>query len=484
MKTINRREFLTSALSVGGLAAAGLVAPWKTARAATVAPVPLTRPLLVNITLPGGPDMRHLFMPVFDSDPASLSYVLHQAHAKAGGVDPNSAAALEDNWNNNYILTGTTNQGFGIHLLADWLVTQFEAGNVAIVNNAFASDTRDHSYVQLLQAHGQVPLDPNAPVNRFDRFPGLGGKLAAFNDTNVVAITSNPNDWCYSPSSIDPTVRSLEHCLHVPNSRGGGLYTPDTGVNNLPARVARALKSFYAGKRISGVPAAAELQTYLSVDQSIRDIAATLENRLAQASPTIPAEIQALQGGGVAPLNGAGLRTQLLNLHDTLISHDLLNTQLISMAYADGGWDTHKNQQTTMQAKLSDLFGSGRMLDTLYSVLPASIMDNVVFAIAGEFGRQIRANDGLGTDHGEGTHYILIGNRVNGGLYGDMFPATEFDRLADPAIKTPDIEGRTHYNRIFAQIAEWIAPGSSADILNGRDQLAIEQPGLLDQLLS
>jgi len=241
----------------------------------------------------------------------------------------------------------------------------------------------------------------------------------------------------------------------------------------------------HAKRDNSATASPAAVQGVLDLDESLRATAKILKDRFDLISPTLPAEILAIQNGSTAPLNGGGnLGLLIANLHDSLISADALNTRLISMVYSNG-WDSHKDQLGIMEKNLTNLFGEGRALNTLNDVVSPDIMDNVVIAIAGEFGRQIRANDGLGTDHGEGTHFILIGNRVNGGIYGDMFPEVEFDRLQNPSIVTPDIDGLTHYNRIFAQLAEWISPGSSSIILdNGLNQLPIEQPGLLDNLLT
>ncbi|VAW59204.1 hypothetical protein MNBD_GAMMA11-544 [hydrothermal vent metagenome] len=482
MTNINRRTFLASALSAGGLAATASILPWKLAQAAQHP----GQPIVVNITLPGAPDMRHLFMPVFDANTTTLEYALHQAHAKAGGVNPNDPSDLARNWADNYVQPDSQApaQNFGIHANASWLRAQFNAGNVAIINNAYASTTRDHAYVQLIQAHGQFKPLNAGPINRLERFPGLGGKLAQINSTNVVDISSNPSNWCYSPGA-SPTQRSLERCIHIANSRAGGVFTPNAGANNGQDRIARALSSLYAGKRDINATASPEaVQGVLALDENIRATAKILQDRFALVSPALPAEIEALLRN-TGPLNSDGnLGLLIANLHDSLISADVLNTQLISMIYSRG-WDSHQNQQASMERNLGNLFGEGSALNTLNDVVSPDIMDNVVIAIAGEFGRQIRANDGLGTDHGEGTHFILIGNRVNGGIYGDMFPETEFDRLQNPNIATPDIDGRTHYNRIFEQLAEWVSPGSSPLILdNGLNQLPIEQPGLLDNLLT
>ena len=94
-----------------------------------------------------------------------------------------------------------------------------------------------------------------------------------------------------------------------------------------------------------------------------------------------------------------------------------------------------------------------------------------MFVFSGEFGRQLKANGGLGTDHGRGNTVLLVGMPVNGGIYGDMFPEAELDRLDQP---TPDIEGRTDVDALFAELADWAVPGSSSGVFPGLQDARIE----------
>jgi uncharacterized protein (DUF1501 family) len=110
-------------------------------------------------------------------------------------------------------------------------------------------------------------------------------------------------------------------------------------------------------------------------------------------------------------------------------------------------------------------------LDVLYQVLPAEVTDNMVLVIAGEFGRQIRANGNNGSDHGRGTHMLLIGNRVRGGIYGDMFPQGELERLGDSG---PDITGLTEIDHVFGAACDWAVPGGGDIVFPNRASAALE----------
>jgi uncharacterized protein (DUF1501 family) len=154
---------------------------------------------------------------------------------------------------------------------------------------------------------------------------------------------------------------------------------------------------------------------------------------------------------------------QLRNLHDALACSDIVNLRVASMEF--NGWDSHDNQRDEIEGKLEALFGDGQGLDLLYRNLSASAQQNLVFVLDGEFGRQIRSNGGNGTDHGEGNYIILIGNSVNGGVYGTMFPQREVDILAQPnRYYNPDIQGLTAIDHAFGRACDWVSPGSKSAV--------------------
>ena len=66
-------------------------------------------------------------------------------------------------------------------------------------------------------------------------------------------------------------------------------------------------------------------------------------------------------------------------------------------------------------------------------------------------------------------------------VYGEMFPAEELPRLAEPS---PDIVGRTDVDSIFAALADWVDPGSSSTVFPGIKDARIEQGVNLGVLLA
>jgi uncharacterized protein (DUF1501 family) len=113
-----------------------------------------------------------------------------------------------------------------------------------------------------------------------------------------------------------------------------------------------------------------------------------------------------------------------------------------------GGWDTHKFQQDEIEPKYADLFGANMSLDTLFQNLTGAF-NNTVVSISGEFGRQLRANGANSTDHGNGNTIILLGGSVTGGVYGEMFPASEISRYDS---FHEGIDGRTDFYSVYQSL--------------------------------
>ena len=165
---------------------------------------------------------------------------------------------------------------------------------------------------------------------------------------------------------------------------------------------------------------------FANIAQQLRQLGEPLYQRM--ESLPVPPEIAALHDDVQPTLDSSYFGEQIQNLYDSYASNDILGMRIASLEYS--GFDTHDSQRDELESRLNDLFGTGKAFDVLLQNLPVDARANTVFAFAGEFGRQIRANGDAGTDHGEGTYVILIGEGVNGGIYGDMYPEAELSKKA------------------------------------------------------
>ena len=88
-----------------------------------------------------------------------------------------------------------------------------------------------------------------------------------------------------------------------------------------------------------------------------------------------------------------------------------------------------------------------------------NIADDVTIMTFSEFGRRVRENGSQGTDHGTAAPMFVIGNNLNGGIYGDYPSLTNLDSNQD-LIHTVD------FRQVYATVLEDWLQVDSTDILD------------------
>ena len=126
---------------------------------------------------------------------------------------------------------------------------------------------------------------------------------------------------------------------------------------------------------------------------------------------------------------------------------------------AHGSFDTHSGEIATHEKLWTDVSGAvGDFMDDLKA--HGRENDAIIFLFS-EFGRRIKDN-GSGTDHGSGGVAFIIGDAVQGGMYGEY-----------PSIKQEDqLEGDLHFNNDFRHtyttiLESWLGL-EAAPIVNGQ----------------
>lgn len=472
---MKRREFLRNSMLASMGLGAGIGLPL-TASAACSPVVDLPR-TLVNLMLYGGMDSRFLFMPA-PSHPDQL--YLDKIWAARSVLYSTGYANYTEMFDNEYLLTSFNGFEFGIYRRCGWLKTEFEAGRVAIIANAFCSRNRRHDQSQLNANVGEPDFDQLF----YDR-DGWGGRLIENlpGASNTVELS---HEISVFGNGTVPGQR-LDQVIHAQDMRNIAL--PNYDGNSLTSRrniLMRALKSYYSAR---GAEVAGQTDSpytlFFQHNDAFRAFGDAVEARLNRCGP-LPASLAGLS------LNSGHFAQQCRNLYDVCLAPNELGVRNVSMRY--DGWDTHNNQASRIGNNLEDLFGASGGLATVMaeiSALPyisSPPADNLVFYFASDFGRQLIANGDRGTDHGRGIYSILIGTDVTGGLYGEMFPQRE--SIPDSNGRIPletsgaDILGQTSTERIMAEICEWMEPGSSASVVPGAATAAIESAGMLDGLLA
>jgi uncharacterized protein (DUF1501 family) len=134
-----------------------------------------------------------------------------------------------------------------------------------------------------------------------------------------------------------------------------------------------------------------------------------------------------------------------------------LGTRIYYTQY--GSFDTHSGELATHAKLWQEVAGAvGTFMDDL---LEHGHEDDAILFIFSEFGRRIRDN-GSGADHGSGGVAFVIGNAVQGGMYGEY-----------PSLKVEEqLEGDLRFNNDFrctyaTLLEQWLGL-ESAPMVNGR----------------
>ncbi|MEO0367242.1 MAG: DUF1501 domain-containing protein [Pseudomonadota bacterium] len=540
IQNLKRRRFLQAAL--GSACFYGLSGLSPLSQPSFSMAAPLNKRLLLNLFMDGGPDMRHLVVPAFDSTEGSLGAKYWQHRARSHSLAAAGQTA-QQRWNDDYEHFTVAGAGwpsglvdidglnagvtFGIWKEASWLIDMFRAGHVAMVFNAVGGQDRAHDLSTLILNQGNVLSGLN-DQNR----SGWGGRLARSALGNAISVARTPSPFLFGPAGVAPSYNNNAvdntDLISVADSRELGLADFDVTENqfyNYDQKLMRAGKTYYASLR-SKPGFNHRLEKFLQHEEKTRLFGQLIQGRL--ESVPIPNNILGLYdeaaGLNLDPANANEARRvlhrgsfgeQIRNAFDVIASNDLLNPTVLSMEY--GGWDSHGDQREVpgilatdpnnpdvdrgIEHGLRDIFG-GQFgsspnnaaalhygFSALWNNLSSVDRNNIVVTVAGEFGRQIRDNGNAGTDHGKGNLMLVISERCNGGIYGQFSQADELAKYDQPPNRTPDITPRTEIDHLFSAVSEWVQPGSStavfprtANAYSGEAPI-IESAGMFDSLM-
>jgi len=435
---------------------------------------------LVNLVLDGGPDFRHLFVPKFDSNNESYGFNYWTHRYRSHYLNQPTAENFNERWTNNYSQINYGSLSFGILNKAGWLKSQFEMGNVAIINNVITATNRNHAHALVMLESGDFDAGPHDLTR-----DGWGGRLATYGETNVISLTNQVRMFCHGPHPTNPRLNNNDRVISARDTRQIALAYPDALFENIAstnskAILTRALRSYYDGIR-NVVSKSSPYYKIVDQEKALRNLGDRIMARLNSIEE--PSEITLLyEGEDSNKLNSSYFGKQCRNVYDAFACSDILNFRIASMEYPL--WDSHKKQVDWIEPKIEDIFGQGKGFDVLFQQIQQDMPDlyeNLVIVVSGEFGRQLAANGDRGTDHGEGNSMLIIGKPVNGGVYGELFPQSEIQRdslgRTKYDIANTDIQGLTSMERVFGVLCDWIQPGTGDMVFPNRQNSLVE-PGV------
>lgn len=145
------------------------------------------------------------------------------------------------------------------------------------------------------------------------------------------------------------------------------------------------------------------------------------------------------------PTNGLG---EKLKIVAQIIAGDL-GTRVVFVSL--DGFDTHAQQAGSHQALLGELSSAVRAF--FQDLKGHSLDERVVLATFSEFGRRVKENGSLGTDHGAASQVFIAGPTVKGGLYGKHPSLTD---LTEGDLKF-HTDFRSVYTTLLTKVLDWPA---------------------------
>jgi len=390
MKTeLSRRDFLQLGASVGMLLGLGR---FTLAQAAT----PLDYKALVCLFMFGGNDGHNTIVPL-----DSTQYGAYIA-ARGGLALPQSQLLA---------ISDRVQGPFGLHYAMPEMQALYNQGRLAVLANV-GMLVQPTSYSQSIMSGYPLPLNLRSHADQVVQMQT--GVPNASGSTGWGGRTLDLMEWTYAYNSTTgfPVSISLDSpalfCAGsiVQNvSLQPGNYLDQDAMSLYPASAAQAR-------------AAAQAQL----------VSATSGNAMVDAANKVMADALALTpllkaaAGAMAfqkPFPATAIGSQLQEIARMISLNAQLNVGRQVFFCSLGGFDTHSGESYQQWSLLQQV---SQALDAFYAAtVQLGVANQVTAFTLSDFGRTLQPS-GSGTDHGWGSHHLILGGAVKGGnLYG-QFP--------------------------------------------------------------
>jgi uncharacterized protein (DUF1501 family) len=330
--------------------------------------------------------------------------------------------------------TDSSKVALGLHPRLTGLKQIFDQGRLAFVQRTgYENQSRSH----FLGTDIWATADPNNSqglgwVGRYlDTMPSPTDPLIAWNSTGLM-----------------PHVLQASHTAvpAIPNPATYAFSSPNAGVEataerNTAARIA------------SHVPV--DRPELAFVYASAASALATL-GRVATVAQYVPSLTYPVSGLGQALRAVAGAMNKGIGTRVFYVT--------------TGGFDTHasQNPNATNGAYYNLMATLNDALLAFYTDLKnQGLLEDTLVLSFSEFGRRISENGSQGTDHGAASTMLVMGGKVNGGLYGTA-PNLNTDPK-NPTLENAagDVHFETDFRSVYARIIDGWLGADSTRLLNG-----------------
>lgn len=394
---MNRRHFLRQS---AGLVTLGGAAPAFLARAAAAAPADPDQRILVMVQLAGGNDGVNTVVPFSDD-----AY-----HAARPSLAFGKDAVLK------------LNDRIGLHPQMAGMKALHDEGALCLIQGVgYPHPDRSHFRSMDIwnSAQPEVQFTGDGWLGRAldssaDRFRGKVPALALGMENLPLALVA--------PRTNVPSIRSLDDY----RLRFTG---PDQALRE------RLLRTASSGQGTSDLDFVRQtLGTAIDSSARLKEVAASY-----QPAATYPQTHLASSLKTVAQLIAGDLGTRIF---------------FVSL----GGFDTHSRQAGSHAALLAELSGA---VSAFYQDLRGhGLADRVLLSTYSEFGRRLKENGSLGTDHGAASQMFIVSGALRPGIINDHPSLTDLD--------DGDLKHTTDFRSVYATILDRWLRLPSEPVLGGK----------------
>ncbi|WP_431047817.1 DUF1501 domain-containing protein [Roseateles sp. L2-2] len=447
LPALRRREFLKRASAVS---IAGTAAPWALQLAAigeaAAAAAPGDYKAIVCLFMYGGNDYGNTVIPY---DTANYQAYANIRQALAIPRDQLAATALTPS------LALPDGRQMALAPTMNRLKTVFDAGRLGVMLN-IGPLMQPTTLAQYKAAN--VPLPPKL-FSHNDQSSlwqssrpegatsGWGGRLA----DQFLSSNGNATFSCINVSG-NAVFMSGGQAVQYQMSAGGAVAI--NGANRSlfgSAACAEALRGMITGERQHWMEQELNRVTARSVNAQ-----GTITTALSTSTLQTPFET-----------NGNGLASQLQTVARLIGARASLGVQRQVYFVSIGGFDLHDNLMSQQPVLLGNVASAMASFDA--ALVELGVAQNVTTFTASDFGRTLSSN-GDGSDHGWGSHHLVMGGAVKGGRFYGAAPTV--------AVNGPDDVGQgrllptTSVDQLAATLALWMGvpmadlPGILPGIVN------------------